>query len=328
MTKDNNPPEMEEPSILDYLKSRMKFWEHRQESKPVTGVAGVAPVSETKPPSVRKGSPGQVPAGTSVLPEQPLKASPRRYLWPWRSLLALFFALLGQRSFEPAGTRSPLPGLIFYGFGLAWLILAMLRKEWAPSAYPEPGTRSDMLKVRRLPLIIAVILSAAAFMTLGGNLFTPVNVSLWIMAIISFAWSFWLADENRPRVWQRVKDFLKRDRWQVNITRWSLLALAVIAVVVFFRVYNLGGVPSEPFSDHAEKILDVYDITQGSAHIFFPRNTGREAIQMYVTLAVAWLFNTGLSFLSLKIGTVFCGLATLPYMYLLGKEFEIGRAHV
>ena len=42
---------------------------------------------------------------------------------------------------------------------------------------------------------------------------------------------------------------------------------------------------------------------------------------MYLTLVVSWIFGTGLSFLSLKIGTVICGLATLPYMYLLGKEF-------
>ncbi len=97
--------------------------------------------------------------------------------------------------------------------------------------------------------------------------------------------------------------------------------LVVVAVVAFFRIYNLSGVPSEPVSDHAEKILDVFDVSQGQTHIFFPRNTGREAIQMYLTLVVSWVFGTGLSFLSLKIGTVICGLATLPYLYLLGKEY-------
>jgi MFS family permease len=61
-------------------------------------------------------------------------------------------------------------------------------------------------------------------------------------------------------------------------------------------------------------------------HIFFPRNTGREAIQMYLTVLVSGLFGTGLSFLSLKIGTAICGLATLPYMYLLGRE--IGNRRV
>ena len=93
------------------------------------------------------------------------------------------------------------------------------------------------------------------------------------------------------------------------------------AFALFFRLYRIDAVPAEPFSDHAEKILDVYDITQGDYKIFFPRNTGREAIQMYWTLLVANVFGTGLSFLSLKLGTALIGILTLPYVYLLGKEF-------
>jgi hypothetical protein len=100
-----------------------------------------------------------------------------------------------------------------------------------------------------------------------------------------------------------------------------LVILAMLVIIGFFRIYNLASVPSEPTSDHAEKLLDVYDVSQGLTHIFFPRNTGSEAIQMYLTLVVSWIFSTGLSYLSLKIGTVICGLVTLPYMYLLGKEF-------
>ena len=76
------------------------------------------------------------------------------------------------------------------------------------------------------------------------------------------------------------------------------------ALAIFFRVYRVNTIPPEPFSDHAEKILDVYDVSQGQTHIFFPRNTGREFIQMYWTLLMSWIFGTGLSFLSLKIGTV------------------------
>ncbi|MCX6067021.1 MAG: glycosyltransferase family 39 protein, partial [Chloroflexi bacterium] len=88
----------------------------------------------------------------------------------------------------------------------------------------------------------------------------------------------------------------------------------------FFRFYRLDGIPGEPFSDHAEKLLDVYDITMGQTHIFFPNNTGREFIQFYWTALLAWLLGTGLTFISLKIGTVLIGLFTLPYIYLLGKE--------
>jgi 4-amino-4-deoxy-L-arabinose transferase-like glycosyltransferase len=47
---------------------------------------------------------------------------------------------------------------------------------------------------------------------------------------------------------------------------------------------------------------------------------------MYWTLLVANVFGTGLSFLSLKIGTALLGLLTLPYIYLLGKELGGGRA--
>ena len=109
--------------------------------------------------------------------------------------------------------------------------------------------------------------------------------------------------------------------WKASSTRAvEIEAVAVTALVFFFRFYQTSSVPPEPFSDHAEKILDVYDVSQGDTHIFFPRNTGREAFQMYWTLLVAKLFGTGLSFLSLKLGTAILGFLTLPFIYLLGKE--------
>ena len=304
---------MEEPSILDYLKSKLKFWEREQKVE----LYALEPAS---PQSVEGESPVTQPE-TPEMAGKPREKTAQANRWPWRSLLALVFALLGQRTFEPSPNRTVITGLVLYGFGLAWLILACLRKEWTLTPYPETGTGSDTLRVRRLPLILGIVLSVAAFLTLGDNLFTQLNVTLWVLAIIFFVWAFWLPGENRPPFWPRVKDFFSRDSWQLKVTRWTLLVLALVVIVVFFRVYNIGGVPSEPFSDHAEKILDVYDVSQGQTHIFFPRNTGREAIQMYLTLVASWIFGTGLSFLSLKIGTVFCGLATLPYMYLLGKEF-------
>ena len=74
------------------------------------------------------------------------------------------------------------------------------------------------------------------------------------------------------------------------------------------------------FSDHAEKLLDISDILNGKYSIFFPRNTGREAIQMYLTATIAIVLKTGLSFISLKLGTTLAGILTLPYIYKLGKE--------
>jgi hypothetical protein len=66
-------------------------------------------------------------------------------------------------------------------------------------------------------------------------------------------------------------------------------------------------------------------VTQGQTHIFFPRNTGREAIQFYWTVLMNWIFGTGLTFLTLKMDTIGFGLLTLPYVYLLGKEIANPR---
>lgn len=306
---------MEEPSILDYLKSHLKFWKR-------DGVIEIPAEPVTESPVAAP--PGEEQAVTESKLEESrsshLEASFNFKAFPWRSLLALFFVLLAQRTFEPSPARTAAPGLILYGIGLAWVVLAYLRGEWKPAALPESSPVPDSLQVRLFPLVLAVFLSVIAFAALGQNKFTMLNVSLWLSALACFIWAFWIPNPNRISVWKRLMDFLKRESWAISVTRWTLLVLAVIGLVVFFRAYDINGVPSEPFSDHAEKILDVYDITQGQTNIFFPRNTGREAIQMYLTLAVSWLFGTGLAFLSLKIGTVLCGLATLPYIYLLGKE--------
>jgi len=317
MNIDKPPVTEKEPSVLDYLKDKLRFWKQgpkvelpAAESNSSLIVEELAPLSEQAESAMATGARVKVN---------------QKSAWPWRSLLALVSALFAQRAFEPAPNRTATVGLVLYAFALAWLILAYLRKEWRPAPYLETEGGSETMRVRRLPLILAIIFSAAAFLTLGNNLFTIFNVTLWLLAIIFFVWAFWLSPENRKPIWPKVREYFTRESWQVNFTRWTLLVLAVTAVVIFFRVYNVGRVPSEPFSDHAEKILDVFDVSQGQTHIFFPRNTGREAIQMYLTLVVSWIFGTGLSFLSLKIGTVFCGLVTLPYMYLLGKEFGSKR---
>jgi 4-amino-4-deoxy-L-arabinose transferase-like glycosyltransferase len=311
MNPEQKHPE-QEPSLLDYLKSKFRFWDRGPKIE----------LTASEPPALTEGKGESSSSQPEILATEgkPTGKPIRLRTLPWRSLFALVFALLGEVAFEPSPTRTALPGLVFFGLALAWLILAYIYKEWRLSPYPEMITGSESMRVRRLPLVLGVVFSLAAFVTLGNNLFTILNVTLWILAIIFLTRAFWRPIENQHSIWSRTKEFFSRDSWQLNVTRWTLLILAVAAIAIFYRVYNLSGVPSEPSSDHAEKILDVYDITTGQTHIFFPRNSGREGFQMYLTVVVSWIFKTGLSFLSLKIGTVLCGLATLPYIYLLGKE--------
>ncbi|PKN92641.1 MAG: hypothetical protein CVU44_13345 [Chloroflexi bacterium HGW-Chloroflexi-6] len=292
---------MEEPSILDYLKSKLNPWPHEK-----IDIPDIAVESEPLPASQVRAA--DVPFSTLKIGRL-----------PWRSLLTLGFAISGQLLLEPP---APKPGiaLAFYFAALVFFVWAIWQSEWIIPELREDLPTVDWGAFRRLPLLASLILGVLAFAFLGDNLFTTFNVSLWLLSIGLFVYALWVPKVSWPETWQGIKNFFDRDFWSMKITPWVILLVLVWGVAIFYRFSNLNGVPAEPFSDHAEKLLDVYDVSQGKSSIFFVRNTGREFFQMYLTLAVGSLFGTGFSFLSLKLGTALAGFFTLPYVYLLGKE--------
>lgn len=300
------PPE-QEPTVLDLYKSVTKdrssffnfirsLWDarKREEINNALVVEAAAPIVEDR-----------------------VVEPPRAGDFPWRSLLALLLALAAQGLVEPPNRQSALSlGLYVMAAGVA--IWAYFKNEWHLPVLPAVRQTPDLLSTRLFPLIVAVILALIAFIDFGGGKFTVLNTLLWILSIGLLAYSLWL---HTPKVIAPIELVSRRKK-----ILWTGLVLFVMGIAIFYRLYRLDTVPIEPFSDHAEKILDVYEITEGETFIFFERNTGREAIQMYWTLLVVNIFNTGFSFLSLKLGTVLLGLFTLPYVYLLGKEYGNERA--
>lgn len=304
---------LNEPSVLDYVKSKLNPWRKEKVEIPLMEET----VSESDPAEE---------TGRTPRPGFSLQLPAYR---PWRATLAIGAALFAQWTIESASKpieTQPLLlaiGAYFLAFGLlAW---AMLVHEFALPTGETVEPQNDPQTFRRLAFLASVAMAGLAFTQFGKNaqnqhLFTSTNVTLWLGAIALFVYALWLMDAQKPPFWQRALEFLKRERWQMTVTRWSLLVLAAAALVVFFRMHNIEGVIAEPFSDQAEKLLDVYDVTQGQYHVFFERNTGREFLQFYWTAFVGWVFNMGVSFMSLKLGTVLIGLFALPYIYLLGKE--------
>jgi hypothetical protein len=102
---------------------------------------------------------------------------------------------------------------------------------------------------------------------------------------------------------------------------WALALWLALGVAAFFRFHLLDQIPLDMWSDHAEKLLDIMDVLGGRYSIFFLRNTGREPLQFYLAAATARLLGTGLTFLTLKIGTVLIGWLTLPLLYLFARAF-------
>ncbi len=303
---------MQEPSVLDYVKAKFTFWRKTSLEFP------------TSPISTRELTAQELEAANIQENQAIVKSISKTIAWPWRAAIALAFALVAQISLEPP-KRSITTAILFYGIAAIWVIWADLVGEWVPESWTEQKFRHDPLTVRLTPLIFGVLMALIAFLSLGGNLFTPFNVSVWFLAIAGIIRAFWISDPDHASWIQRLSAFIRRPQWNLTISRWTLLLFAASALVIFFRYYQLNQVPPEMFSDHAEKLLDISDVLNGQTHIFFPRNTGREAVQMYLTAAVALIFGTGLSFTSLKIGTITAGLLTLPFIYLIGKEIANRR---
>ncbi len=300
--------------------------------------------------------PALQPAGTTPIPLQPAappaeasRTAAGRF--PWRSLLAFSLALVAQMLLEPQPDRQWFPSVALYLLAFTALVWAQWRGEWTLVPLPAEESRLPRFPVRWIYIEAGVVLAAIAFWLFGGNRFDFLNLFFWLLALLLIGRGFWVT-HAAPRLeaggieqideigqgaeaaggmqrvgWvERLVGFLGQPRWQITVTRWSLVVLGVAALVIYFRVTRLDQVPPEMVSDQAEKLWDVWDLLHGQTKIFFERNTGREGLQMYLTAAVIRLFGTGYSFLSLKIGTTVLGLITLVYIYLIGVEAGSRRA--
>jgi 4-amino-4-deoxy-L-arabinose transferase-like glycosyltransferase len=332
----------EEPTVLDYVKSKIFFWRGERIEIPLGEPANPA-LSGAAGPGVAaqpEGATAEPALNESAVPKRdtPLAVSPSpapisldaTQIWAAARLLApLFLALLAQRALEPPGRAIGL-GAFFYFWAVAVLALSLWRGDWKydwKHGEMEAGKATGQdATFRPAALAVAAILELLAFLAFGDNRFTSLNLAIWLLSLGAYLRAFWLPDPHQPGIFGRAHIVLGEFRENgLRFSPWTLLVLAVFALAAFYRFYQLDLVPKEMFSDHAEKLLDVADVLHGQYSIFFPRNTGREAFQMYLTAAMALIFGTGLSFISLKLGTALAGVLTLPFIYLTGKEIANRR---
>jgi len=286
---------MDEPSVLDYIVDKLTFWRKSTIHLPFS-------------------QDGTVPPDKDLPENAGVKTG-------WQGvfiLVPLLFAITAQVFSEP-GNRSQALVIFFYITAIANLLLLVFLKKWKISPLLEDEGEAGELTVRWIQFGFGSALSILAYLFFLSNLFTLLNTIFWIVGFFLICWSIWVRENWWDKLKTRVQGFFDTG---IQITPWRLLVLGVFIVAGFYRFYRLDQIPPEMFSDHAEKLIDVTDVLRGNFFIFFPRNTGREAFQMYLTAAVSKVFGTGISFLSLKLGTSLAGLFTLPFIYLLGKEIK------
>ncbi len=304
---EQNQPPQSEPSVLDYVKAKLMPWRGpAPEIPPLPDEDQPQPVAYIPPSSPEPF--GLPSSGGEILAKL-----------PWRVLLALVFALAGQLAAMPPLQRGGLAGVFFLaavGLGV-WAVLLGDLTLAVPAEHPADD---DRFEIRLYPLLAGIALSAVAFWAFRGNRFSQINLFLWLVGLGLVVWSFWRPQPDLAAGWAKITGFFRQESWLVKVTPFAVMVVLAFALGVFFRYNQLGQVVPEMFSDHAEKLLDVYDVLNGETRIFFPRNTGREGFQFYLIAATVKLFDTGISFLSMKLGTALMGVLMLPYMYLLGKE--------
>jgi hypothetical protein len=317
----------EELTVLDYVKALLTPW--RGAPPRIPPIESMDDLNEASTTLLDSESVSQ--AASSIDEQLPYATIPETVTgvvtFPWRAFIALGLAVVAQLSLEPGPGRTWILGLGLYLFAAAWVVWANLRKEWVLPPYRDVESRVDPYSIHRTYLWIGVVFISLAFLTLGGNRFTTINTLLWFCAMIFIVLAFWLPNpQSSKSLLAKIQQMIANREWDLRVSRWTIVLLIAGVLVIFFRVFRLWIVPPEMVSDHAEKLLDIWELLHGETLIFFPRNTGREAFQMYLTAAVIKLFGTGYTFNSLKIGTVLGGLITLPFIYLLGKELGNKRA--
>jgi hypothetical protein len=309
---------MEEPSVLDYVISKLAFW------KNIT--IEIPPAIPDEDHSIHQ----EEPIATSMNVDRvrlDTASTPLRISWLEIIILSfsVIMALIAQRVLEPPD-RNLSVGIVLYAISLIGILWIILSKGLGVTDIPvKDGSKAFQFQTEQpsivLGAVIIVFLTAITYLFFGDNRFTFINTALWMLTLFTFIRMVWIADIKtipfHKRFGKMVRSFIDSG---ITAKPWTILLVASFLLVAFFRLYQLNEVPAEMFSDHAEKLLDVSDVLDGQTSVFFIRNTGREAIQMYLTAAVARIFKTGLSFDSLKIGTILAGLFTLPFIYLLGKE--------
>ncbi len=221
-------------------------------------------------------------------------------------------------------------GLLWIGMLIVYQkgILGRGPRVTGSAAYQEADADQDLFTELHLIFLgCGVIFSAATYFLTAGNLFTLAGTLTWMASIACWLIGF---AERSPR--QLYRDSLKgirrfpgkARRWFTSTARqewpWIAALVVIIGLGAVFRFYRLDAIPNEMTSDHVEKLLDSYDVSQGIYHVFFTRNGGREAIQFYLVALASKLFGTGMSFLTLKLVSALEGLALIPLIIVLGRE--------
>lgn len=239
-------------------------------------------------------------------------------LRPFLVLIAAVGACLAQVLLDRSGSAISLAA------GLALVAAAILFTLAIPHQAGEPFTTS-VLALPRIPLwrrllgLLALPSCVYAWLRLAGNRFSWDGTLAWLAAIIVLLVSIY----QHPTRDAARQPLLARSGLRLDWIQLGVLAAVVIGALL--RLWRLAEIPAEMGADLPHNFNNIRQILSGQFLIFFPSWPGREGLFFYLAAIPAALL--GLSHLSIKLTGALIGIATIPVIYLLGKELferEVG----
>ena len=304
-----NIPLENEPSVLDYLKAKLRFWDRSEQ--PINGSPGI-----DKPNPLIENFAETTEIANHV--NQDSNSIDRKF--PLFLILSVTLAILAQLFLEPVTGRSAVPGIILYSLSVICLIIAIARKTLVIGEHREESDHGFGSTLRVGYFIPGLIFAIMAFFLFEGGQFNFLNTLLWIVSIFLIGYSMSDSSGSFALTREKIKGVFIKRKWHFELTPWLLVVLGTIILVIFIRFTQLNQVPGEMIGDQAERLLAVNDIQMGSNPVFSSRNNGSEIFQYYWTNVILRLTGTRLSFFAMKFASAIAGLVTLIYIYLLGKE--------
>ncbi len=310
MPEQFDPEKFSEPSVLDYVKAQLRFWDKNKLSlaknaEPVETLS-IAELETTAD-------------SAEIAPISGQTLEPQADKFPWLASGALAIALLAQYLLEPSPNRSAIFSIALYLIAALLLILAALRGEIHHESQAQSKVSAQSTSVN-IPLLVAGgVLSVLAFFTFSGGSFSLVNSLLWLASVSLVCLGLWDRQAAKRNPEGGLLSAVRQRDWKKVFSTWRLLLILGILLVVFFRLNQLRSVPPEMTSDQMERILAVAEVLDGKASLFFPRNTISEPFQYYWAGLVFKLFGMPFSFYALKLANALAGLLALVYFYKLAN---------
>jgi hypothetical protein len=227
-------------------------------------------------------------------------------------LIICLAAGVAAQSLLDKGERLTLAGLLYAGAALLFVVIFRKKREpqAALSHNTEPGVDWRLVG-------LACVLGVLAFPRFSGNLFTPSGVALWVGGLALMGLAAW----RRPKGAAEISDKPPaRSSFGDGLTvRWNqLLVIGIMALGAFYRLNQIDRIPAEMGCDLPHIYNNIRLLLRGELLIFFPSHPGREGLFFYLAAPFCSLF--GLSHTTIKMSSALIGVATIPAIYLLGKE--------